>query len=159
MELYLLRHGIAEDGKPGGRDADRALTDEGAKRLKQTLKRAREAGMSPKLIISSPYLRAMQTAEQAKEVLGYEGKIVKSRALEPGSTPEAAWQEIRAHHDESQVLLTGHEPLFGQLTAYVLGVPELLVDFKKGALVRVDLDASRLRARGVLKWMITSRLA
>jgi phosphohistidine phosphatase SixA len=47
---------------------------------------------------------------------------------------------IREHRDESRVLVAGHEPLFGYLAAHLLGAPSLLIDFKKGAIVRIDVD-------------------
>jgi phosphohistidine phosphatase len=159
MELYLLRHGIAEDGKPGGKDADRALTEEGVKRLRATLKRAREADLAPTLILTSPYIRAVQTARLAKEVLSYEGKLVESRAFTPDSSPEDAWDEIRNYSDERQVLIASHEPLMSSLTAFLLNSPALSVDFKKGALARIDLGGSMARPRGVLKWFLISKLS
>ena len=63
MQIYLLRHGIAEDASPGQADADRALTPEGIKRLREILKRARTASVAPTVIVTSPYVRARQTAE------------------------------------------------------------------------------------------------
>lgn len=159
MELYLLRHGIAEDGKPGAKDADRPLTDEGIRRLRATLKRAREADLSPTLILSSPYLRAVQSAKVAREVLDYSNKIVESKAFTPAAAPGDAWDEIRNYSGETQILVVSHEPLTSGLTAFLLQSPALQVDFKKGALLRVDIGGSLARPRGVLKWMITSKLA
>src|SRR5580704_17747368 len=58
IELYLLRHAIAEDHSPSGRDADRRLTDDGRKKLRRVLERARKASVTPTLILSSPLKRA-----------------------------------------------------------------------------------------------------
>ena len=63
MEIYLLRHGIAEDRSTTGRDPDRRLTDEGRAKLRRVLERAHQAGVRPSLILSSPYRRALETAE------------------------------------------------------------------------------------------------
>ena len=65
MQIYLLRHGIAEDAKPGRPDSERALTDEGRAKLRRVLKRARTADVTPSLILSSPYRRAMETAPRS----------------------------------------------------------------------------------------------
>ena len=100
MQIYLLRHGIAENGAPGRPDSERALTDEGREKLRRVLARARDAGASPSLILSSPYRRALETAEVAAGVLAYEGKVVKSRALVPEASPFDAWEEIRARPAE-----------------------------------------------------------
>lgn len=159
MRIYLLRHGIAEDAPAGMRDADRALTVEGEKKLKDVMKRARAAGCEPSVIISSPYLRAQQTAQIAARELNYSQPLVTMEELTPMSAPVETWDDLRAFRDEAAVLLVGHEPHMSQMTAFVLGASELVVDFKKGALVRVDVMSYSPRPRGVLKWMIAPKLA
>lgn len=158
MEIYLLRHGIAEDTSAGGGDADRALTGQGKKKLRSVLEAAADAGVCPALIITSPYRRAVQTAEIAAEVLEYKGDLLRSRALLPESEASQVWEEIRLHKDVDAVLLAGHEPLFSATVAYLLGCATLQVDFKKGALARVDTDSFGAHPRCVLKWLLTPRL-
>ncbi|HTM48924.1 MAG TPA: phosphohistidine phosphatase SixA [Bryobacteraceae bacterium] len=159
MEIYILRHGIAEDPLPGMRDADRALTPEGVKKLQTVLRRAREAEVKPSVIVTSPYRRARQTADVAKEVLRGEGTLVESRSLTPDSSPEAVWDTIREHRSEPQLMLVGHEPLLGSVYAYLLGCPGLDLDVKKASLGRVDADRFGAQPRGVLCWLITPKLA
>lgn len=158
VEIYLLRHGIAEDGEPGKPDSDRALTAEGKKKLRAVLDVAADGGVCPALIVTSPYRRAVQTADLAVETLEYRGDVLRSRTLLPDSDPQQAWEEIRLHKDLDSILMAGHEPLFGRLAAYLLGCPTLQVDFKKGALARIDIDTFGAQPRGTLKWMITARL-
>jgi phosphohistidine phosphatase len=155
MQIYLLRHGIAEEARPGSSDADRALTSEGRDKLRRVLKQARRAGAAPSLILSSPYRRALETADVAVEVLGYAGKVVRTRALTPEASPLEAWEEIRARRDEPAILLASHEPLMSSMVAFLLTSPALQADMKKAALVRVDCDGFGPQARGVLKWMLT----
>ncbi len=157
MEIYLLRHGIAEDHAPT--DAERALTDEGRRKVQQVMKVAAKAGVRPALVLSSPYRRAMETATIAVDELGYKGEVVRARALVPNSNPQVAWEDVRVHRGEDSLLLVGHEPLFSSLSAYLLGVPELQVDFKKGALLALEMSAFGSRPQGVLKWMLTAKLA
>jgi phosphohistidine phosphatase len=159
MELYILRHGIAEDAPGGQPDSERALTPDGKKKLRAVLRVAKEAKVSPSLILTSPYKRAVQTAQLAAEILGYKRDLFRTKALLPSASPSEAWNEIRVHQEDSQVLLAGHEPLFGLLSAYLLGCRELQIDFKKGALLRVDVDRFHGEPRGVLKWMLVPRLA
>jgi phosphohistidine phosphatase len=153
MEIYLLRHGIAEDGYP---DAARVLTAEGKEKLRRVLKRA---AVKPSLIISSPYRRAVETAGIAAEVLGYESEIERAQALTPDGSPAAVWEEIRAHKNEGAILLASHEPLMSATAAFLLGAPGLHVDMKKAALVRVDVDRFGPQPLGVLKWMLTPAVA
>src|SRR5580700_4370144 len=91
MEIYLLRHGIAEESAVGGRDSDRALTAEGRDKLRRVLKRAHAGGVRPGVILASPYKRAMETAQMAAETLEYRGEIVKTQALVPNASPAEAW--------------------------------------------------------------------
>jgi len=159
MEIYLFRHGIAEDRAPSGRDEDRRLTDEGRQKLRRVLERAQAAGVSPSLILSSPLKRAVETAEIAARELGYEGKIVRSDSLTPDSSPSEVWTEIRTHRDEKAILLAGHEPLFSATVAWMLGSSHAMVEFKKGALVRVDVSSLGAEPKGVLQWMLTAKLS
>jgi len=148
MEIYLLRHGIAEDGYP---DPQRALTDEGREKLRKVLKRS---GAKPSLILTSPYVRAVQTAEIAAQVLGYTEEIERAQALTPEGTPTAVWEEIRAHQNEKAILLASHEPIMSATVAYFLGSPGVHVDMKKAGLVRIDVDRFGPHPMGVLKWML-----
>jgi phosphohistidine phosphatase len=159
MELYLLRHGMAEDRAPSGRDSDRRLTEDGKKRVRSVLKRAHKAGVSPTLILSSPFTRAIETAEIAADELAYNSEIVRTAALTPDSSPSDVWGEIRAHRDEPSILLAGHEPLFSSTVASLLGSTRAMVEFKKGALVRIDFSTIGAEPRGVLQWMLTAKLS
>ena len=148
MEIYLLRHGIAADGYP---DAQRALTEEGKEKLRRVLKRS---GASPSLILTSPYRRAVETAEIAAQVLGYTNEIERAHALTPDGSPAEVWEELRAHRSESAILLASHEPLMSATVAYFLGFPGMRVDMKKAALVRIDMERFGPHPAGVLKWML-----
>lgn len=159
MQIYLLRHGIAEDGKPGRPDSERALTNEGRDKLRRVLKRGRAAEVAPSLILSSPYKRALETAEIAAEVLGYAGRIVRAGELVPEASPYDLWEEVRTHKDEASILLASHEPLMSSVAAFLLNSPSLAVDMKKAALIRIDVDRVSPQPHGILKWMLTPALA
>ncbi len=159
MEIYLLRHGIAEQSASTGRDADRRLTEDGRNKLCRVLKRAHAAGVRPSLILTSPYKRAVETAEIASRELGYQGKVVRVEALTPDSSPPDVWNEIRQRRDEAAILLAGHEPLFSAIFAFLLGSTRAIVNFRKGALARIDVDGFGPSPAGVLQWMITAKLS
>ena len=159
MEIYLLRHGAAENARAGMKDSDRALTADGREKLRRVLKRARQAGVEPALILSSPYRRALETAAEAAELLGYSGQVVQTRALEPEGAPREVWEEIRGRRTDSSILLASHEPLMSSLAAFLLNSPALMLDMKKAALARVDCEHFGPEPRGTLKWMLTPRAA
>jgi len=158
MELYLFRHGIAEDAKPGRPDANRALTDEGKKKVADVVKAARRAGVEPSLIASSPYARAVETARIAAEVFEYRGDVVRTEALVPHGSPEKVWAELRDYREEAAILLSGHEPLLSHLVSFLLASPALRVEMKKAAMVRIDVESFGAMPHGTLRWMITAKL-
>jgi phosphohistidine phosphatase len=155
MQIYLLRHGIADDARAGQPDSERALTEDGRDRLRRVLKRARSADLDPGVILSSPYRRAVETAAVAAEVLGYKGEVVRTRSLTPEGSPSDVWEEIRDRREEPSMLLASHEPLMSSMTAFLLDSPALMVDMKKAALLRIDCDRFGPKPHGILKWMLT----
>jgi phosphohistidine phosphatase len=159
MELYLLRHGVAEESSAELPDTERALTNDGRRKLRQVLEAAAAAGLDPTLILTSPLRRAVQTADIAQDVLNYKGEVLRTNALAPGATAEQVWEEVRVHRDEQRLLLVGHNPLFSELSGYLLGSNNIQVDFKKGAVLRIDLERFPPKPKGVLRWYLTSKLA
>jgi phosphohistidine phosphatase len=159
MEIYILRHGMAEEAHGGMRDADRALTEEGKKKLQSVLRRAHAVDVEPAVILTSPYRRARETAEVAVEALRGEATLVETSTLIPDSLPEAVWEEIRTHKSEARVMIVGHEPLLSSVYAYLLGAASVQIDVKKGSLGRVDVNRFSGQPRGVLRWLIYPKLA
>jgi phosphohistidine phosphatase len=156
MEIYVLRHGIAAAGQP---DSDRALTKEGREKLAAVLACARRAKVQPSLILTSPLVRALETAEMAAQVLAPKVEIARSDALKPGSSPERVWEEVSVRKDEPSVMLVGHEPLLGETISFLLGSARAIVDLKKGAMARIEVENITRRPSGVLMWLLTPRLA
>ncbi len=159
MQLYLLRHGIAEEDRNGLNDADRRLTAEGRRKLRQILDTASDADVRPTLILTSPLKRTVETAEIAQEVFAYKGELVRSEALLPSARVEEVWEEIRTRRKEAAVLLVGHNPLFSVLPGYLLGAPDLQVDAKKGSILRIDFESFSAQPKGVLRWFLIPKLA
>lgn len=158
MEIYLLRHGDAEDSLRIP-DEERTLTAEGKRKLRAVLSRARAAGAGADLILASPLRRAQETAALAAEILGTAAPALKTNALLPGASPAEVWEEVRVHREQPRLLLAGHEPILGQTVAYLLGTPGAAVEMKKAALARVDVDQFGAEPRGALRWLLPPALA
>lgn len=158
MRIFILRHGIAEDVRPGRSDAERALTQEGKHKLRQVLECARQAKVAPSLILTSPYKRAAETAEIAAGILECKAKQVQTNALLPSGSPARVWKEV-VSAPAADLMLVGHEPLLSNVAAFLLHCSDLVVDLKKGALVRIDIETPASEPHGVLKWMLTPKLA
>jgi phosphohistidine phosphatase len=159
MEIYLFRHGIAEDGRPGRSDSVRELTEEGRKKVAEVVRLARKSGIQPTMILTSPYVRARQTAEIAAQELEYKEELFSTEALVPHSSPQEVWNEIRDHANQAALLLASHEPLLGHTVAYLLNAPSLMVEMKKAAMVRIDVESLRAAPHGILRWMIVPKMA
>ena len=157
MEIYILRHGEAEIREAGQADGERKLTVYGKRDLKAVLKVARKLGAAPKVILSSPLRRAQETAKIAAEIL-HSKRVVETKSLVPGASPDLVWKEIGGLQKVDSILIAGHNPHLGSLMAMLLEAA-LMVDLKKGALVRITTPSRLGPPRGVLKWMITPRIA
>jgi phosphohistidine phosphatase len=159
MLIYVLRHAIADDAKPGESDSARALTSEGRKKLSSVLVRAEKAGVSPSIILTSPYVRARQTARMAGQAFDREAAVIETSALVPSGSPELVWDEIVEYRSEQEIMVVGHEPLLSEFVKFLLNSPALRVDMRKAALVAISLESLRGSPRGVLQWMLTPKVA
>ena len=159
MRIYLLRHGIAEDAGPKLPDAKRELTDEGRKKLQNVLRAAARARVRPELVLSSPLVRAIQTAEMVREILDVESPVQLTPLLVPEGHPHKVWEELRGLRNFGEILLAGHQPMLGELTAYLLGSPDLQVHMTKAALLSIEIENTRGEPRGILNWMLTPKIA
>jgi phosphohistidine phosphatase len=160
MQVYILRHGVAEDAASGQSDAGRRLTEKGKSKLRTILARAREAGVAPDVILTSPLARARETAVIAKEALGFGGELIETEVLVPFSTSVKVWEEIRSDYgDAAQILLVGHDPLFSDFVCFLTGAPAGRIILKKGALALVEVEGAAPAPRGTLIWLLTAKTA
>jgi len=158
VEIYILRHGDAEPRSADVEEADRKLTSKGRRDVERVMRAASAAKVRPDLVFTSPYRRAVETAEIAIQQLDPKPKLVETEALLPEGRPEQVWKELRSHSAANETLLAGHEPQLSNLVAYLLGTPELRLDLKKGALVRIWMEKLGTAPRGELKWVVTPGL-
>lgn len=132
MELILLRHGKAENGNSQG-DAARALVEKGREQARRAGRALKSAGLLPELVLTSPFVRARQTADEFCQTANMPGAVVQGW-LASGMQPETAIKELAAFHDFKRVMIVGHEPDFSALVEWILGVTGGGVEFKKGAI-------------------------
>ncbi len=158
MQLFVLRHAIAEDAAPGQPDSERKLTDLGREKLRRVLRRARQAGLQPDAIVSSPYVRARQTAEIAVAELKYAEPVVTSDNLTPFGNLFEVWSELRGLGAES-VLVVGHNPQLSELVSWMIGAPGYGVEMKKAGLACLDVHGAGPQPQASLVWMLTPKAA
>jgi len=149
MEIIIVRHGIAEDTAPGG-DCERMLTDEGREKMRQVAEGIRNLKPNVEIVLTSPLVRAAQTAEIIAEALGV--PVETAPELAPSGTPMDVCRMVAARTEAGGVILVGHQPNCGELASYLLtgrgGVP---IEFKKGGACMIDVRRPAPSA-GVLVW-------
>lgn len=155
MRLYLLRHGIAEDAHGEMSDAERALTDEGRAQLHDTSRALRRLELQPGAILSSPLVRAVQTAELVAAVL--EAPVEQAPELQPGCGLDDL-QRLLGHYEHETMLLVGHEPDFSTLAARLINADERGIVLKKGGMIRIDLQGKPQAGRGRLVALWTPKM-
>lgn len=158
LELYLIRHGIAADrGEDYPDDSKRPLTGPGMSKLRQEAKALNELGVSFDVIITSPLVRTRQTAEIIAGTLKEKTQIVTSDSLAPAGTPAGVVQELARHAKQARIALVGHEPNLGELAARLIGAKSA-IEFKKGAICRIDFDVLPPKGAGQLRWFLPPRV-
>lgn len=162
MKLYLVRHGIATQHLGGNvkSDAQRPLTEEGRAETKIVAQALKRLGVKPDLVVTSPLVRAYQTAEILLDVLSGSQKLEYCDALAPGGTASELYKFLRDYKTANEVFLVGHEPDMGRLAATILWAgPEIDIPFKKAGVCRIDISSLPVSEPGILKWFITPKIA
>ncbi len=155
MELILLRHGKAEDTSPGG-DFSRELVEKGREQSRKAARLLKAAGKLPDIVLTSPLVRARQTADAFCQTAAMPGALVQPW-LTSGMTPEMALAELAGFKEFKRVGIVGHEPDFSQLLGWILGAQGGGIEMKKGALACVRINPpSRY---GSLRFLIPPKLA
>jgi phosphohistidine phosphatase len=161
MELYLLRHGIAVE--PGTRgfedDASRPLTGKGRRQLRKIAGAIRKLEPQFDLILSSPLLRAKQTAEIVAGKLKPKKRLKLSNALAPGGTAAILLRQLaREKPAPRTVLLVGHEPDLSRLVSLLTcGSTALQMDFKKAGLCKLESETLHAGKCATLAWLLTPK--
>ncbi len=140
MILYVLRHAEAVEGSESLRDEWRYLTEKGRSAAEKTCSAVAKIGPKPRLTVTSPLTRAVQTAEIAAKMACRKNVVVASRLLLPGADIDELIEYIKGCGDAGRVMLVGHEPQLGLLVATLLGRGGDTVSLKKGACVTLELD-------------------
>ena len=160
MQLYIVRHGIAidrEDPKCPA-EAERYLTEEGVEKTKQVAKGVAALGVTGDLLITSPYVRALQTAEIFAEALDYaKQKIRRNELLLPGSEPTLLFRELAREKQASSIFVFGHAPQLDDVIATALGSKKHLTSLKKAGVALIDLKRIS-PPMGVLAWLATPKI-
>ncbi len=160
MNLYILRHAIAvERGTKGFKDdSKRPLTREGSEKMRQNALGMSALKLSFDLILTSPFVRAKQTAAiVAKTFENAPAQILLSDNLIPGAAFEDLCTQINKHARKgSNILLVGHEPHLSELISFLLiGETSLPLTLKKGGLAHLTIRGRAETDSANLQWLLT----
>ena len=157
MELYVVRHGIAEFSSLDKPDEDRALTPKGRKRTREVARGLRAIGCRPKLIATSPLVRAEQTARILADVLKPKAGMDVLDFLAPGAAARDVARWLRGCEEES-AMIVGHAPDVSRIAGGLLTRGRIDIPFKKAAVCGVAFEDSPTLAAGSLLWMLPPNL-
>jgi phosphohistidine phosphatase len=162
MNLYLMRHGVAvaADDPDVTHDSERPLTSKGVKRMRRAARGLRLLKIPFDAILTSPVVRARQTAEIVAAALGLEARLEEISGLAPESTVEHLLFGLTRYREREHLLLVGHEPLLSRTIASLLcGSTEkrLEIAVRKGSLCRIELDGIPPPGPGILHWFLTPK--
>jgi Phosphohistidine phosphatase SixA len=151
IQLHLLRHAHAGDPlKWTGPDEVRPLSERGRGQAERLGLFLAKAGFEPDAILSSPKVRALETARLVATPLGLPARVVD--ALAGPLDIDTLEELLDASGNPVRPLLVGHDPDFSVLAAELVGVADLAI--RKGTLVRIDLDRPIRPGAGVLRWFV-----
>ena len=155
--LLLLRHGIAEERRPDLADGDRALTARGRERTREVVERLVALGLRADRLLSSPLLRARQTADIAVAA-GWGPDLTLAAELAPGGAALSCLPQWCEACGGDGLALVGHEPDLSGLAATLIGAPAGCLDLRKAGLIQLQLPVGAAAGQAVLVSLVRPRL-
>lgn len=161
MNLYLLRHGLAVEAGTSeySKDSERPLTPKGERKLWKIAEAMEDMELSFDWILSSPYVRARQTAQIVAEALSLRKKLEITETLTPaGSTKKLVESIHQKQPSPKDILLVGHEPYLSELISLLVsGHNELAISMKKGGLCNLAIEALEYGRCARLDFLLTPK--
>jgi phosphohistidine phosphatase len=157
-KLYVVRHGVAEErGEAWPDDSKRPLTSDGISKLKKSARGLARVGVTFDVMLTSPLVRAKQTAEAIASAYDPRPPIVVVDSLSPEGSYQGLLIDLEKQSRRSNIALVGHEPSIGEFAARLAGSRHAL-PFKKGAVCRIDVETLPPGGPGSLRWFLTPRI-
>ena len=160
MNLYIVRHAIAEprqDDASEKEDSRRPLTDQGRKKFRKIARGLRDMGVQIDLILTSPYLRAADTADILRKKLGLgKDQLVTVEDLAPGGDAKRLMSDISQKYGKlASIALVGHEPGLSRLISTLIsGDPTVPITLKKGGVCCLSADRLEYDRCATLEWLM-----
>ncbi len=156
MKLIIVRHAEAVDRSSDVSEERRYLTPEGRDFFRETARAMLDKGVDPDLILTSPLIRAVQTADILAETISYGGPLLAVNDLAPGFDLTDLENILAKYSSVNELVLVGHEPDLGELVASLLSL-QSSIKFKKGTAVMLKLDTAGPGLSAVFKWLASGK--
>ena len=156
MKIIIVRHAAAVERNGIIPEEWRYLTPEGRDFFRRTARTLAKEGVKPDLILTSPLLRAVQTADILAEALSYGGPLLARGELQPGFDLASLQRLLTELQSSKELVLVGHEPDLSNLVAALLALPDGFA-FKKGAAIKLKLDPADAQGTAAFQWLATGK--
>jgi phosphohistidine phosphatase len=160
MQLYMVRHGVAVDPSSPlvTSDSQRALTERGRAEMALHARALKRMDIAFEAVLTSPLVRAMQTAEIVCRVLECPERLVVCNELAPGCQARSLGPVLQGYASAKAVALVGHNPDFEDMAGALIGGAGGAIVFKKGGICRIDLDHLEPHPGGSLIWHLSPKI-
>ena len=155
MKLIIVRHAAAIERTADVPEEQRYLTPEGRAYFRKTARTMLKRGVEPSLILTSPLVRAVQTADILAEALSYIGSVVVTDELSPGFDPEALRRLLKTYQQVDELVIVGHEPDLSGVVSSLLSLQGEF-NFKKGSAFRLTIDTAFTKP-AAFKWLAVGK--
>ena len=152
MNIYLVRHGKAEPASPAKKDIDRELTEEGIKIIKRSVGFWKNGIKSFDFLVTSPYKRAIQTAEIIADLMNYKNDLIIDSALSPGSSTRALIELVEALNGDN-IALVGHQPDMSFHISSLASNSQVNLKFSPVSIAKVSFTANPKPGKGTLEFL------
>ena len=161
MDVYLLRHAIAEERNAARwpDDSLRPLTPDGIESFTRAARGLRRIVPRVELVLASPCVRAWQTAKLLRDEAGWP-KPQRCAALADDRRADAALDPLQRHSKQASVALVGHQPTLSSLVSLLVAGDEssVAIELKKGSVALVTFAAAPTPGSGLLRWSVSPKI-
>ncbi len=153
MNIFLIRHGKAEPAFQTKKDIDRELTEDGINIIKRSVAFWKNRIISFDFIITSPFIRAVQTAEIIAELMNYKNDLIKDSTLSPGNITRSVIQLAKAL-DGDNIAFVGHQPDMSYHISTLVSNSQLNLKFSPVSIAKVFFDGKPKPGKGILEFLL-----
>ena len=152
MNIFLIRHGKAEPASPAKKDIDRELTEEGISIIKRSAGFWKNGIISFDFIITSPFKRAVQTAEIIAELMNYKNELIKDSVLSPGSSTRSVI-ELAEVLSGGNIAFVGHQPDMSFHISSLACNSQVNLKFSPASIAKVSFNGNPKPGKGILEFL------